>query len=87
MRIGYDTKHELQDICKKYNMYSDFGSKLDYRTVFKLACKRGYSEIVIYYFDHRRLLNKDLIAQGLEIAKRYGSDEIVSLYYEYTGKC
>lgn len=86
MRIGYETKNELQDICKQYDVYSDFDSKLSYRMVYLLACEKGYSEIVMYYFDHRKkLLDKDLIKRGFDVAKMSGSDEIVSLYYDYTG--
>lgn len=86
MRIGYETKNELQDICKQYDVYSDFDSKLSYRMVYLLACEKGYAEIVMYYFDHRKkLLDKDLIKRGLDVAKMSGSDEIVSLYYDYTG--
>lgn len=86
MRIGYETKNELQDICKQYDVYSDFDSKLSYRMVYLLACEKGYAGIVMYYFDHRKkLLDKDLIKRGLDVAKMSGSDEIVSLYYDYTG--
>ena len=86
MRIGYDTKRELQEVCKEYNIYSEFNTKLTIRMAFRTACEKSYANIVIYYFDHRKkLLTKDLIKEGLEIAKANGSDEIVSLYYDYTG--
>lgn len=87
MRRSYETIAGLQDVCKEYKVYSAFETKITRNMVFKYACEKGYANIVIYYFDHKKeLLNKRLIEEGLEIAKMNGSDEIVSIYYEYTGK-
>lgn len=87
MRRRYETIAELQEVCKEYNLYSAFESKLTRNMAFKTACEKGFAGIVIFYFDHRReLLNKALINEGREIARENGCDEIISLFYDYTGQ-